>query len=119
MLLRWRPVRQPVLVGAYGWQILSQYRFDGSTPTDAGLQRRRTAGSYRCLERHQAVRRVHHDHAILAARHALYVQARERMARWSRETHNWTPIGAVTVNPERDSVVAMASAAKDIRPLAA
>ena len=55
MLLRWRPVRQPVLVGAYGWQILSQYRFDGSTPTDAGLQRRRTAGSYRCLERHQAV----------------------------------------------------------------
>jgi len=40
-------------------------------------------------------------------------------ARWSRDTRNWTPIGAVTLNPERDSVVAMASAAEDIQPLAA
>jgi hypothetical protein len=45
------------------------------------------------------------DHAILAARHELYVQARERNpARWSRETRNWTPIGDVTLNPERDSL---------------
>jgi hypothetical protein len=44
------------------------------------------------------------DHAILAARHDLYLQARERNpARWSGPTRDWTPIGAVTLNPERDS----------------
>lgn len=60
------------------------------------------------------------DRAILAARHELYVQARERNpGRWSRDTRNWTPTGAVTLNPERDSVVALATAAADIQPLAA
>jgi putative transposase len=67
-----------------------------------------------------AQRHAGDDHAILAARHELYVQARERNpTRWSRETRNWTPIGAVTLNPERDSIVAMASAVEDIQPLAA
>jgi len=67
-----------------------------------------------------AQRHAGDDHAILAARHELYVQARERHpARWSGETRNWTPIGAVTLNPERDSVVAMATAAEDMQPLAA
>ena len=60
------------------------------------------------------------DHAVLAARHALYAQARERNpARWSRHTRNWSPIGAVTLNPERDSVVTMASRAVNKQPLAA
>ena len=46
------------------------------------------------------------DRAILAARHQTYLQARERHpARWSRGTRDWTPIGAVTLNPERDAVV--------------
>jgi hypothetical protein len=46
------------------------------------------------------------DHAILAARHELYVQARDRHPqRWSGATRNWTPIGAVTLNPERDTVI--------------
>jgi transposase InsO family protein len=46
------------------------------------------------------------DHAILAARHVLYTKARElKPARWSARTRNWAPIGAVTLNPERDSVV--------------
>jgi putative transposase len=50
------------------------------------------------------------DGPILAARHALYQQAREaNPRRWSGPTRNWTPIGAVTLNPERDSVVAEAS----------
>ena len=50
------------------------------------------------------------DHAILAARHAVYLQARTRNpARWSRHTRNWTPIGAVTLNPEKDSVVGIVS----------
>lgn len=60
------------------------------------------------------------DHAILAARHALYAQARENNpARWSGDTRDWTPIGAVTLNPERDSVVAMVHRAEEIQPLAA
>jgi transposase InsO family protein len=47
------------------------------------------------------------DQAILAARHELYLQARQRNpARWSGTTRDWTPIGPVTLNPERDSVVA-------------
>ena len=46
------------------------------------------------------------DADILAARHRLYTTARERTpARWSRHTRNWTPVGAVTLNPERDSVI--------------
>ncbi len=67
-----------------------------------------------------AQRHAGDDHAILAARHAVYIEARERNpARWSRHTRDWTPIGAVTLNPERDSVVAMASVAENIQPLAA
>lgn len=53
-----------------------------------------------------AQRHAGHDRAILEARHELYVQARARNpARWSRATRNWAPIGAVTLNPERDAVV--------------
>lgn len=41
------------------------------------------------------------DKAILAARHDLYLQAGlcAQPARWSGTTRNWTPIGAVTLNP--------------------
>ena len=82
---------------------------------------------YNVDHRHSGIRYVSptqrhagEDHAILAARHELYVQARERNpARWSRDTRNWAPIGAVTLNPERDSIVAMAAATEDIQPLAA
>jgi len=60
------------------------------------------------------------DHVILAARHELYLQARARKpARWSGTTRDWTPIGAVTLNPERDSVVAAHSKAELMQPLAA
>jgi len=60
------------------------------------------------------------DHAILAARHALYLKARERNpARWSGVTRDWSPIGPVSLNPERDSVVAAHSKAEPMRPLAA
>ena len=46
------------------------------------------------------------DGAILAARDALYKQAKQdRPQRWSGHTRNWKPIGAVTLNPERDWVV--------------
>lgn len=53
-----------------------------------------------------AQRHAGDDHAILAERHALYQAARERHPRrWTTTTRNWTPIGAVTLNPERDAVV--------------
>jgi putative transposase len=49
------------------------------------------------------------DGPILAARHVLYQRARERNPRrWSGRTRDWSPIGAVTLNPERDSVTAAA-----------
>ncbi len=53
-----------------------------------------------------AQRHAGQDRSILEARHALYVQARERNPRrWSRTTRNWSMIDVVTLNPERDSVV--------------
>ena len=67
-----------------------------------------------------AQRHAGEDRAILAARHALYAEARQRNPnRWSRHTRNWEPIGVVTLNPERDSVVDMTSRATDRQPLAA
>lgn len=66
-----------------------------------------------------AQRHAGEDRAILAARHTLYLQAREsNPARWSGKTRNWDPIGAVTLNPERDCVI-KAHLEKVIQPLAA
>lgn len=46
------------------------------------------------------------DRAILAARHAVYLQARNRNPqRWARHTRDWSPINVVTLNPERESIV--------------
>ena len=46
------------------------------------------------------------DQAILAARHELYVTARERHPRrWSRQTRNWTAQKTVALNPEKTSVL--------------
>ena len=60
------------------------------------------------------------DQAILAARHALYVTARElNPARWSGHSRNWSPISTVTLNPERDCIVKSYSAGNTIQPLAA
>ena len=67
-----------------------------------------------------AQRHAGDDHALLAARHALYAQARERNpARWSGRTRDWSPIGAVTLNPERDSVITSHPATANKQPLAA
>jgi putative transposase len=65
-------------------------------------------------------RHVGRDVAILAARHALYLKARERNpARWSGNTRNWSHIGIVTLNPERNSVVTAHLRSIDTQPLAA
>ena len=43
------------------------------------------------------------DEAILASRHTVYVAAKAHAPRrWTGETRNWTPIGDVTLNPERE-----------------
>ena len=67
-----------------------------------------------------AQRHAGEDRAILAARHELYVHARERYpARWSGTTRNSSPVGPVALNPERDSVIKMHSGAHDIQSMAA
>ena len=43
------------------------------------------------------------DKALLKQRKALYEQAKaQRPERWSRETRDWSPVGHVTLNPERE-----------------
>lgn len=82
---------------------------------------------YNVEHRHSGIRYVSpaqrhagHDVAILAARTELYEQARQRQpARWSGRTRDWSPIAAVTLNPERDTVVATALHSQDIQPKAA
>ncbi|MGF6695993.1 transposase InsO family protein [Paraburkholderia sp. MM5496-R1] len=67
-----------------------------------------------------AQRHAGDDRALLVARHALYAKARAcNPARWSRHTRKRTPVGAVKLNPERDSVVEMASIGANKQPLAA
>jgi len=71
----------------------------------------RFVNGYNIEHRHSALRYVTlderhrgQDGVILERRHALYQQARaERPERWSGKTRNWTPIGAVTLNPETGS----------------
>jgi len=82
---------------------------------------------YNVEHRHSGIRYVSpaqrhagDEHAILAARHALYSKARElNPARWSGDARDWSPIGAVTLNPERDGIIKSHSAGKDIQPVAA
>jgi putative transposase len=74
---------------------------------------RRFVHWYNEEHRHSAIRYVTpaqrhagQDRALLAARHEIYQRARQNAPRrWSRSTRNWTPVDAVTLNPERDSVV--------------
>jgi hypothetical protein len=57
-----------------------------------------------------AQRHAGQDGPLLAARHAVYQDARQRNPqRWSGPTRNWTPVGVVTLNPERDAVVRAAT----------
>jgi putative transposase len=53
-----------------------------------------------------AQRHAGEDHQILASRHALYLEARAgNPGRWTGHTRNWQPIAAVTLNPERESII--------------
>lgn len=80
---------------------------------------------YNVEHRHSGIRYVTpaqrhalEDRTILQVRHETYLQARERNpARWSRGTRDWSPIEAVTLNPERDAAIHIH--AEDIKQLAA
>ncbi len=55
-------------------------------------------------ERHQGL-----DKSVLAARHALYLNAKEaNPRRWTQGVRNWAPIGPVALNPEKDDIAAQA-----------
>lgn len=67
-----------------------------------------------------AQRHTGEDRTILAARHAVYMAARERNpARWSGNTRDWRPTGPVTLNPERDAVVDLAATTQSMNQKAA
>ena len=110
----------------------AKYRPEFPTKGFADLDQARTWAAgfvrwYNFDHRHSGIRYVSpaqrhagDDHAILAARHALYLEARQlNPARWSGNTRNWTPMGAVTLNPERDSIIKAHLAGHDMQPLAA
>ena len=57
-----------------------------------------------------AQRHAGQDRPLLTARHELYQRARHsNPRRWSRQTRDWTPVAAVTLNPERDTVIQTAA----------
>ena len=82
---------------------------------------------YNTEHRHSGIRYVSpaqrhagEDVAILAARHELFLKARElNPARWSGATRDGSPVGPVTLNPERESVVAAYAEASNKQPPAA
>ena len=90
----------------------AKYRPDFPTAGFADLAEARTWAAafvrwYNHEHRHSGIRYVTpaqrhagEDRPLLAARHALYQQARAaNPRRWSGQTRNWAPIGAVTLNP--------------------
>jgi putative transposase len=104
----------------------AKYRPEFATKGFADLQQARLwAGSfahwYNNDHQHSGIRYVspaqrhaREDHAVLAARHGLYLRAKAAQPRrWARQTRNWNPIGGVTLNPERDSVVNAALASEN------
>jgi putative transposase len=72
---------------------------------------------YNDIHRHSGIkyvtpaqRHAGDDRPVLTARHELYQCARQaNPRRWCGQTRDWTPVAAVTLNPERNSVVQTAS----------
>ena len=68
-------------------------------------------GLYNTAHRHSAIRFVTpsarhrgEDRALLERRTQLYTEARAaNPTRWSRQIRNWSPVGDVCLNPERDT----------------
>jgi len=84
---------------------LSQPEEARASPQETREDRRRIKELERDLRRKEK-RHAGQDRAILSRRHALYTEARAaNPRRWARHTRNWQPVAAVTLNPERESVV--------------
>jgi len=96
----------------------AKYRPEFPTQGFADLEAARAWGQsfvhwYNHEHRHSGIRYVTpaqrhagEDVAILSARRALYHQARQaNPARWSKEIRDWAPVGAVTLNPDRERPV--------------
>ena len=67
-----------------------------------------------------AVRHAGQDAAQLQARAQVYETARQRHPRrWSGATRNWDPIGAVTLNPDKEAVATAQSRQHESKRLAA
>jgi hypothetical protein len=68
---------------------------------------------YNHAHRHSGIRHVSpaqrhagQDRVLLAKRHELYQRARQaNPRRWTKQTRDWTPVGAVALNPEKDTVI--------------
>jgi putative transposase len=68
---------------------------------------------YNHAHRHSGIRYVSpaqrhagQDRVLLANRHELYQRARQaNPRRWTKQTRDWTPVGAVALNPEKDTVI--------------
>jgi transposase InsO family protein len=99
----------------------AKYRPEFPTKGFATLDEARTWAAefvrwYNVDHRHSGIRYVSpqqrhagEDKVILEARHELYKRARQaHPARWSGNTRDWSHVGVVTLNPERDAVVSMA-----------
>ena len=110
----------------------AKYRPEFPARGFAGLDEARAWASgfvhwYNVEHRHSAIgyvspaqRHASEDTAILAARHSLYMTSRAlNPARWSGPTRNWSPVGPVTLNPERDCVIKAHVEAMDSHLLAA
>ena len=95
-----------------------EFPLKGFADLDAARQwARRFVKWYNDEHRHSGIRYVTpaqrhagQDRDLLRARHAVYQAARDcNPQRWTGQTRNWTPIGPVTLNPERDVVVRAAT----------
>jgi putative transposase len=77
----------------------------------------RFVGWYNNEHRHSGIkyvtpaqRHTGQDRPMLTARHELYQRARQsNPQRWSGQTRDWTPVGAVTLNPERNTAIQAAA----------
>ncbi|WP_437310825.1 integrase core domain-containing protein [Sorangium sp. So ce388] len=85
-----------------------KYRPDYPAPFDSLAQTRAWVGAfvawYNGEHRHRALRFDRHhgrDVALLAARARVYERTRRHPERWSGQTRNWTPVGAVRLGPRK------------------
>ena len=92
----------------------------GAAPGAALVKNKlRIVGSPGALRPGECERRAGFETSYFLSRETLVPTPNGGMARWSGNTRNWSPIGAVTLNPERDCIIKTHSAGNHIQQLAA